>query len=190
MAVVKRWALEENFWKVNPDLKWHSPFKEFRANDKTYEHNTSSKEMWFIALCYDYESPKKNYPIEDRITLGEVDYLKHSRGWFDKNKDRFKDVIEGYNKEQQNSPYRNLARHHANLDRLNDKIQTIIETGSAAQMTDAIKLLKEFPKLYQENERLQEKLRKDLESKNSYNQDRGEAEASMLEEELEEEQGL
>lgn len=46
-------GIEDNFWELNPHLRYLSPFKELYAKDKSSKKADSSKDMWCIWMLED-----------------------------------------------------------------------------------------------------------------------------------------
>lgn len=177
---------ERNFWRMFPELKEFEPFKSFRLQDKTKEHTVSSKEMWAVSLIYNFESSiLRNYNEADRIKMVEKDFLE-KEGFFSKHAAKFEPIIEGYKGLLDNSAFRNLHAWNEDMDAVSKQTSILIQAGGAINIQAGVKIRASMTKMYSEYDRIRDRLRNEMQSKNTTNVNRGATQLSMLEEELEE----
>lgn len=184
--LIGEWDIHQNFWDYNKWMIKFEPFKTFRKIDKTQLHRVSGDEMWAIALINDYESPLIRLPKSERILKVEVEYLERSQGWYNKNAEkRLKDVINAYNKLQEESPYRNMINYLSNLDKVGEKVSSLIESDSIAVLQEAVTLMAAIPKVYANLELEKNRLKRQLDGRILENKNRSNADSSLLEDEKE-----
>lgn len=58
-------CVEENFWELNPQLKYISPFKEVHQADKSKNKETSSKDMWCVWMLHNPDFDNKIFQLPD-----------------------------------------------------------------------------------------------------------------------------
>lgn len=140
MSLVKNFDVSENFWKLYPHLKYPEEFKSLRTTDKTRDKLASSKYMWFIALCYDWESDFVRLEEKERWEIVGKSFFNDDK--FIRRVDLSK-AIDAYNKfqdtpakRQYRSLLRKLDERTEYLDGLSykddsSKIETLLKTSSA-----------------------------------------------------------
>jgi len=67
---------EDNFWKVNPQLKIPKLFAAILSKDKSKGKSKSSQIMWAIALLVDPDSKFSNISLENRKKMIKEDFLR------------------------------------------------------------------------------------------------------------------
>jgi hypothetical protein len=68
--MIKDFRVDENFWDRHPEFKVMEPFKSLY---KSQGKERSSRIMWGIALCYDYESRLMGLEERERLEIAEND---------------------------------------------------------------------------------------------------------------------
>lgn len=73
----ERFNIDENFWKLNPQIKHIMPYKKLYDKDKTKDKRISSKQMWCIWLYKDpsYNNKIGKLPEQEKIEA-ILDYYK------------------------------------------------------------------------------------------------------------------
>lgn len=74
MTLVDIWDIEQNFWKLNPQLVLM--FKSVYDEDKSKDKKNSSQLMWAVALFTDIKSKFKELSEAGREKIIKNDYLK------------------------------------------------------------------------------------------------------------------
>lgn len=75
-------SIEDNFWELNPHVKYLTKFKDLYENDKSKNKAKSSKQMWAIVLFTDVKSPFRR--IEETQRKEEVlNYINKEFPWED-----------------------------------------------------------------------------------------------------------
>lgn len=75
-------AIEDNFWEINPHVRYLTKFKDLYEKDKSKDKTTSSRQMWAIILFTDPKSPFKR--IDETERKKEVlNYLNNISTWED-----------------------------------------------------------------------------------------------------------
>jgi hypothetical protein len=59
MAVVTSFSPDSNFWELNPQLLLDPALKAYHKADKSKDKDSSSKALWWVALCYDLDPDNK-----------------------------------------------------------------------------------------------------------------------------------
>ena len=73
-------SIEENFWELNPHIKYITQFKELYEKDKSKDKTKSSRQMWGITLFVSPQSPYRR--IEETQRKQEViNYLNSLSTW-------------------------------------------------------------------------------------------------------------
>jgi hypothetical protein len=76
-ALVSNFDHTVNFWKIHPELKYPEAFKELRNRDRSRDKKDSSDIMWFVALCYDWESKWINEREDKRLYAVGQDFFQN-----------------------------------------------------------------------------------------------------------------
>lgn len=66
MAFLQAVNIDENFWQLNPEVKYISPFSKFYEEDKDEFKEYSSKVMWAIYLYSDPDSRFSRMDISEK----------------------------------------------------------------------------------------------------------------------------
>ena len=66
--------IEQNFWSLYPEFKAVEPFKSLYAKDKGNKEE-SSKQMWYLALCYHPTSSISKLAEEVKFPMVSKDYM-------------------------------------------------------------------------------------------------------------------
>lgn len=109
--MVKTFFTDENFWEKLSELTNIEPFKTLYKEDKSKNKEKSSKIMWGIALCYDYNSKLRNLTEQERLNIIEKDVWNGRLS-----EDLLITLKNSYNKLQQNSIRRYIAEWDEKLD--------------------------------------------------------------------------
>ncbi len=78
MAFLESVNIDENFWKLNPEIKYISPFNKFYEEDKDVHKNYSSKVMWAIYLYSDPDSRFARMDISEKQNDIAKNYLDNT----------------------------------------------------------------------------------------------------------------
>ena len=102
--------VEDNFWKVHPDLVAAGPFAQIHKVDKTRGKDYSSKLAWCIKLIWDmgsvyYALPERGE--DNKIDLVFEDFLGKPN-FYDKNREQVNDLKEFYIKVKDTVAHRTL----------------------------------------------------------------------------------
>jgi hypothetical protein len=153
MSIVKNFEIEENFWKTYPQLKYPEEFKDLRTKDKTRDKAASSKYMWFIALCYDWESIFIKLEETERWKIVGKDFFNDEKFI---NRVDLKSAIEAYNKFQ-DTP---AKRQYRELMKLMDDRSSFI--NGTRYSKDSYKMIEDMLKnasnIYDELEKIKQKV--------------------------------
>jgi hypothetical protein len=167
MGLLSNFDINNNFWKINPQLTLLGAFKKLYDSDKSKDKINSSHIMWGIGLVYDPESKYYNIPLDYRRKLVVVDYFKQEKfGWA-----IYNDVIDFYiecclttaerslaewnNKMTERSEFINSTKY--SIGTVNAKTGSFV--GSTIQIID--NMLANTKKLYDDYKRIMEDLGKE-----------------------------
>lgn len=76
MKVIESWEINDNFWKINPQLVFPEAFNKIFRSDTSKNKVKSSQLMWAIALYCDVDSKYRQVSDKEKKTLIATDYLK------------------------------------------------------------------------------------------------------------------
>lgn len=95
MSNITNFDIDSNFWDLYPEFKITMSFKNLYKSDKSRNKESSSRIMWFVALCHSPNSRYRNLEINDRYeTIGD-DYF-NTPNYYEENKKRIDPIIEDY----------------------------------------------------------------------------------------------
>lgn len=94
MKLVERINVDENFWILNPEVKYFSPFTQLFDEDLSKNKEKSSKIMWAIFLFTDPASKFNRLAAEDKEVEIKNNYLKDEDFTFEE--DTVKLYVEAY----------------------------------------------------------------------------------------------
>ena len=97
MAVVTSFSPDSNFWELNPQLLLDPALKAYHKADRSKDKDSSSKGLWWVALCYDLDPDNKwrGGILEERQQLvGEE--LLGSKDYYSKHRKELDPVIAAY----------------------------------------------------------------------------------------------
>lgn len=173
MSLIKIFDTDINFWELHPSLKKYEPFSELRKKDRSRSKKNSSDCLWFVALCYDFDSDYIRLPEEDRLQLigtdffNDVDFIKHNK---------LDDVIKGYNKLQDTPARRQLREVRNKLDEKTMFMAVTLYNSETWEMLE--KQMGSNVKIYSDLARLE----KQVEREKGAGKVKGGAHASMMDE--------
>lgn len=73
-------AIEDNFWEVNPHVRYLTKFKDLYEKDKSKDKTKSSRQMWAVVLFVDTRSPFRRME-ETQRKIEVLNYLGNSSTW-------------------------------------------------------------------------------------------------------------
>lgn len=95
-TIITKFDPDQNFWALNPALKFFPEFKKLHKRDRAAKKIKSSKHMWALAMLCDVHegNPFRNIPEDERMMLIKTDYLEDPK--FDWESDENYELIEAY----------------------------------------------------------------------------------------------
>ena len=147
-ALVNHFDHKVNFWKEHPELKYPQAFKELREKDRSRDKKDSSDIMWYVALCYDWESKWINEKENIRLQIIGRDYFGNEKLYEKVPDDVKKTYIDFID-----TPARRLLRQMKN--KLDEKAEFLNKTAyndATWEMID--KMLLSNEKIYKEYDRI------------------------------------
>src|SRR5690606_5933242 len=75
LMTISNFNTDENFWELYPEFKIAMSFKDLYKSDKSRGKESSSRIMWFVALCHSPRSRYRNLEINDRYEVIGEDYM-------------------------------------------------------------------------------------------------------------------
>jgi hypothetical protein len=93
MGLIQIVNLEEDFWNLNQEIKYMSPFKQFYDSDLSKNKQYSSRIMWAIYLYTDPDSRFARMSEEDKREEIKYNYLDEQFNWED---ETVKNLISAY----------------------------------------------------------------------------------------------
>lgn len=94
MNLIAAVNIEENFWKLNPELKYMSPFNKLMEGDESPNKEMSSKLMWAVYLYCDPESRFARMAEDDRKKEIAENYLQLDKEIWES--EDFITIVRGY----------------------------------------------------------------------------------------------
>ena len=65
-------GIEENIWKLNPQLPYTQPFKKLYDQDKSKDHEASSKDLWCVWMLEDPSYQNKVFQLEPTLKMETI----------------------------------------------------------------------------------------------------------------------
>lgn len=171
--ILDNFDINVNFWEVNKEFKTIEPFKKLYSNDKTKNKQQSSLTMWFVALCYDFDSKFFNLDESDRIAIVGKDFCG-SESFYSSNKSVIDSCIERYvhitdspaqkalrewnDKMMERARFMKNTVYTADSYEMNDYGKQVLIKGNA-ELLD--KMMSNTKKLYDDLKRINEELSKE-----------------------------
>lgn len=106
---------DQNFWELYPVFKVALSFKDLYKSDKSRGKESSSKVMWFIALCYSPTSRYRNLEINERLKVIGEDYFDNNN-YYNVNKSKLDPLIEDFKKTELTPAQRHLLEWEEKID--------------------------------------------------------------------------
>jgi len=170
---------EDNFWELNPQMKYYKPFNKLYERDKSEDKIYSSKEMHVIFFMCDPDEDLNIYyrmSDADRLSMLKETYCPE----VDLEDEVFLECLEAYPFEMLDAVERALKIEKDQLKKRTKLIENteltldrteIVEDGRGGQKTVTIKgtasqintLQKDFPKIMQQYEEVEQKFLKNKE---------------------------
>ena len=150
-----------SFWELYPEFKVINPFKDIYLNDKSKSKTTSSKLMWFVALCYSKSSKFSRLQIDGidgkHYVVG-LDYCNNPN-YYEDNKEILDSVIDMFLQ----ITYTPLERHLKTWEDLLDKRTSFLKTQQydLGNYEDLDKMAIGTDKVYSTIKKIQEELNKE-----------------------------
>jgi hypothetical protein len=97
MAVVTSFSPDSNFWELNPQLLLDPALKAYHKADRSKDKDSSSKGLWWVALCYDLDPDNKwrGGILAERQQLVGEEFLG-SKDYYSKHRKELDPVIAAY----------------------------------------------------------------------------------------------
>lgn len=134
------------------------PFQKLYSEDKSKNHENSSRIMWAIALVCDTESKYFNLPDKEKRKIIARDYLKDDKFDFSK----YREQMDLYEQLIFTSGQRQLSIWKRKMDEKTELLSHMVYSVDSAEFIE--KLLVSNTKLFAELERISEQLVKEGES--------------------------
>lgn len=93
MGLLQVVNIEENFWNLNQEIKYMSPFKKLFDSDLSKDKQYSSKIMWAIYLYTDPDSRFARMAEDEKREEIKFNYLNEDFNW---EEESIKELIQGY----------------------------------------------------------------------------------------------
>ncbi len=93
MGLLQAVNIEENFWNLNQEIKYMSPFKKFYDSDISKNKDYSSQIMWAIYLYTDPESRFSRMSEDEKRKEITENFIGDALNWGDES---IKTLITGY----------------------------------------------------------------------------------------------
>jgi len=94
MGLLQAINIEEDFWNLNQEIKYMSPFNKLYSNDLSLNKKYSSKIMWAIYLYCDPDSRFSRMNEEEKRQEISLNYLEDSN--FNWDSEDIRELIVGY----------------------------------------------------------------------------------------------
>lgn len=158
MSNVVNFDVDSNFWEMYPEFKVGFAFKDLYKSDKSRNKESSSKIMWFVALCHSPNSRYRSLEINDRYeTIGD-DYF-NVKDYYKQNKARLDPVIEDYKKTNLTAAQRHLEEWEKKQDERSKFIASV--EYSLNTYEDLDKMAVNTTKIYDTFKMIKEQLAKE-----------------------------
>lgn len=95
MSNITNFDIDSNFWELYPEMKIALSFKTLYKSDKSRNKESSSRIMWFVALCHSPNSRYRGLEINDRYQTVGDDYF-NIINYYESNKERLDPIIKDY----------------------------------------------------------------------------------------------
>jgi hypothetical protein len=103
-SLLEIFDVEANFWKVNPQFKGVSIFKDIYKKDKSKGKERSSNTMWAISAFYDPKSPYVDIPedktfensksrVISKDLFGDSEWLYNREGELKEHRDLYEELM-------------------------------------------------------------------------------------------------
>lgn len=105
--MISNFNIDENFWELHPEFKVALSFKDLYKSDKSRNKESSSKVMWFVALCHSPRSRYYRLELDDRYEVIGEDYMNNPN-YFKEQHKRLEPIIKDFLKTELTAAQRHL----------------------------------------------------------------------------------